>query len=71
MLHRSTATDFLAFEKALDSMHTPVAPTKPPSQKLESLMRRWNARGVVRTLYPQLTPKDPLYFKTVDSFIRK
>lgn len=71
MLHRYTANDFSTFEKALNSMHTPAAPTKPPSLKLDTLMRRWKARGVVRQLYPQLTPKDPLYFKTVDSFMRK
>ena len=36
------------------------------SKRTASLMQRWQARGVVRKLFPELTPNDPRYHTAVD-----
>lgn len=45
----------------------PGAPAKPASGRIDRLKMRWAARGVVRELFPSLTPRDPEYFKMIDA----
>ena len=65
-LYRHTKEDMHAFMEAVNDI-CPGAPKKPHSNRLNRLMLRWEARKVVRELFPSLTPKDPEYFAQVDA----
>jgi hypothetical protein len=72
-LVRYTKTDMAKMVAIAEEMNDgeskpPQAPMKKykKSSRILELMKRWEARGIVRELYPELNAKNPQYFKEVD-----